>query len=178
MFDNKSPGAVLKRKAFRGKYCLAPLLMHYLINISIFVLCKKNMKKFLDLGNGCGAVGQVVASIYRSARFEYSHQQFSQRTFKFLLLTVESWIDENKEKEAGNGLFYALHELSELDLTRPPPRPQFITRFTHLTRRLVVLGGNLKTNLKRRYLGSNVGTRCDGRLGQLSQRKISRILSN
>ena len=53
------------------------------------------------LGSGCGSVGRAVASNSRGKLFESSHRQ------KFILNVYCQlyWKDENKEKEAWNGLF-------------------------------------------------------------------------
>ena len=56
------------------------------------------------LNSDCLAVGRAVASDTRDPRFESSHRKF------YLLSTVLSKLhrkDENKEKEAGNGPFFA-----------------------------------------------------------------------
>ena len=50
-------------------------------------------------GSGCGSVGRAVASDIRGLRFKSSHWQ---TFYVYCQLFLK---DENKEKEAGNGLF-------------------------------------------------------------------------
>ena len=63
---------------------------------------KKKAALFNCSGSGGVSVGRAVAPDSRGLQFEFSHRQKSILNIYWQLY----WEDENKEKEAGNGLFF------------------------------------------------------------------------